>query len=142
MSECDTSDWTDTRRFLSERVVEDRVLGLGQVIDIPDDAVEALSNDWNGDGSIWLGKIEDWLETLPSRLAGLSARQWASACLRVCPELYAEPPRPLKSSDATPRSKAKIAALTRRAESGCSLWHPLDTQGVNLQQTLFGTTNG
>jgi hypothetical protein len=137
MFECDTKD-----RFLPERVIEDRVLGLGQVIDIPDAAVESLSNDWSGDRNLWLGKIEDWLEKLPARLGGLSARQWAAACLHVCPELYAEPPRPLKSSDATPRSKAKMAALQRRAEAGCSLWHPLDTQGVDLQQTLFGKAAG
>lgn len=137
MSECDMSDL-----FLPERVVEDRVLGLGQVIGIPDAAVESLSDDWSGDRTLWLGRIEEWLERLPSRLGGLSTRQWAAACLHVCPELYAERPRPLKRSDATPRTKAKMAALQRRAEAGCSLWHPLDTQGVDLQQTLFGNVAG
>jgi len=136
------SDWNnDQTGKLNERVIEDRVLGLGQVCGFPDKAVEDLSNDWSGGHDYTLGVIERWLELLPDRLIGLSARQWASACLHVCPELYAEPPRPLKSSDATPRSKAKMAALQRRAEAGCSLWHPLDTNGVH-GPTLFGNRRG
>lgn len=136
------SDWnSDQAGKLNERVIEDRVLGLGQVCGFPDEAVEDLSNDWSGGHDYTLGVIERWLELLPDRLIGLSARQWASACLHVCPELYAEPPRPLKSSDATPRSKAKMAALQRRAEAGCSLWHPLDTNGVH-GPTLFGNRRG
>ena len=133
------TDWmVEPRGRLNERVIEDRVLGLGQVCGFPDAAVMELSDDWPGDRDYALGVVERWLESLPERLIGLSARQWASACLHVCPELYAEPPRPLKSSDATPRSKAKMAAFQRRAEAGCSLWHPLDTNGVH-GPTLFGS---
>jgi len=136
------SDWNnDQTGKLNERVIEDRVLGLGQVCGFPDEAVMDLSNDWSGGHDYTLSVIERWLELLPDRLIGLSARQWASACLHVCPELYAEPPRPLKSSDATPRSKAKMAALQRRAEAGSSLWHPLDTNGVH-GPTLFGNRRG
>lgn len=122
-----------------EGKIEDRVLELGLVLGVPAESLEPLVDDWPGDRMIPVSVVEDWLEELPARLGGLTLRQWASACSTVLPESYREPLRPSKQSAGTPRSKAKMAAMVRRYAAGCSLFHPLDTNGVDCQQRLFGT---
>jgi hypothetical protein len=126
---------------VAEHIIEDRVLDLSLLLGVPADALEPLVDDWPGDRQIPVSVVEEWLEDLPARLGGLTTRQWASACAHVLPEAYREPLRPHKQSAGVPRSKAKLAAMVRRAAAGCGLFHPLDTNGVDHQQTLFGTAD-
>ena len=111
--------------------IEDAIFSLEALNILPPEDLELLADCWDHDGFVTLLELEDWLESLPEIIEGLSLETWGIICLHVCPELYGEPSSAgSKASCGTPNSKAKKAALRRRYQSAKSLWHPRDTGGL------------
>jgi hypothetical protein len=110
-------------------LVEDRVFTLEESGILPGAIVQALADSWDREGMVGISVVEDWLEGLPD-LVQLDCKTWGAVCLFVCPELYGEPPRCLKSSDGVPRSKAMMAALQRRWQSKTQLRNEMDSHGI------------
>lgn len=111
--------------------IEDLIFDLEALNILPPEDIERLADCWAHDGFVTLLELEDWLESLPEMIEGLSLEQWGTICLRICPQLYGEPDSfGCKASRAAPRTKAKMAALRRRYEGQSPLFHPRDTDGL------------
>ena len=121
--------------------IEDAIFSLEALNILPPEDIERLADCWAHDGFVTLLELEDWLESLPEMIEGISLEQWGTICLHVCPQLYGEPsPAGSKASQSTPRSKAKMAALKRRYAAAKPLWHPLDTHGIpGVEHRTHGT---
>ena len=116
------------------REVEKRLDELARSGLLPVLLVCDIAADLGRHRGITLGHIESALESKIQAKEGIPIEHWAQACFMLCPELYGEPPMPMRPSEALPHSRAFIAALTRRFDAGRGLRNPRDTHGLKAHQ--------
>jgi|GEM_PF-3030883 len=116
------------------REVERRLDDLARSGLLPLRVVCDIAADLGRHRQIAQGAIETGLEAKIEAREGIPIEHWAKACEMVCPELYGEPPMPLRPSEALPHTRAFVAALSRRFEAGKGLRNPRDTHGLGADQ--------
>jgi len=116
------------------REVERRLDDLARSGLLPLLVVCDIAADLGRHRQITLGAIETALEAKIEGREGIPIEHWAKTCEMVCPELYGEPPMPLRPSEALPHTRAFVAALIRRFEARKALRNPRDTHGLGADQ--------
>lgn len=116
------------------REVEKRLDELARSGLLPVLLVCDIAADLGRHRGITLGYIESALEAKIQAKEGIPIEHWAQACFMLCPELYGEPPMPMRPSEAIPRSRAFVMALARRFDAGNALRNPRDTHGLKADQ--------
>ena len=124
----------DEDQRIGFREVEKRLDELARSGLLPVLLVCDIAADLGRHRGITLGHIESALESKIQAKEGIPIEHWAQACFMLCPELYGEPPMPMRPSEALPHSRAFIAALTRRFDAGNALRNPRDTHGLKADQ--------
>ena len=124
--------WPDTA-LLRVDLIEDRVFTAAESGIIPDDVAGDLVEKLPPGEVITAGDVEDLLEGLCDVLVDAGCAALGDIFMAVLPELYGEPPRPRKRSDAFPGSHARLECLTRRVHAQSLLDHPADAQTPKIR---------
>ena len=124
--------WPDTA-LLRVDLIEDRVFTAAESGIIPDDVAGDLVEKLPPGEVITAGDVEDLLEGLCDVLVDAGCAALGDIFMAVLPELYGEPPRPRKRSDAFPGSHARLECLTRRVHARSLLDHPADAQTPKIR---------
>ena len=124
--------WPDSA-LLSVEAVEDRLFCAAEAILLPDGLAGELADLLPDTDLIPASDVESLLELIPDRMPDATCSIIGKIFAAVLPELYGEPPRPKKRSDAFPGSHARLEALTRRVLAQSMLDHPADTQTPKIR---------
>ena len=124
--------WPDSA-LLSVEAVEDRLFCAAEAILLPDGLAGELADLLPDTDLIPASDVEALLELIPDLLPGATCSILGKIFLAVLPELFGEPPRPRKRSDAFPHSHARLECLTRRVANQSQLNHPADTQTPKIK---------
>ena len=115
--------WPDSA-LLSVEAVEDRLFCAAEAILLPDGLAGELADLLPDTDLIPACDVEALLELIPDRMPDATCAILGKIFAVVLPELYGEPPRPRKRSDAFPGSHARLECLTRRVHAQSLLDHP------------------
>ena len=115
--------WPDSE-LLSVEAVEDRLFCAAEAILLPDGLAGELADLLPDTDLIPASDVEALLELIPDRMPDATCAIIGKIFAVVLPELYGEPPRPRKRSDAFPGSRARLKCLTRRVHAQSLLDHP------------------
>ena len=124
--------WPDSA-LLSVEAVEDRLFCAAEAILLPDGLAGELADLLPDCDLIPASDVEALLELIPDRMPDATCAIIGKIFAVVLPELYGEPPRPRKRSDAFPHSHARLECLTRRVANQSQLNHPADTQTPKIK---------
>ena len=124
--------WPDSA-LLSVEAVEDRLFCAAEEGFLQDALAGELADLLPDCGLIPASDVEALLELIPDLLPDATCAIIGKIFLAVLPELFGEPPRPRKRSDAFPGSHARLEALTRRVLAQSMLDHPADTQTPKIR---------
>ena len=124
--------WPDSA-LLSVEAVEDRLFCEAEAALLPDGLAGELADLLPDTDLIPASDVEALLELIPDLLPGATCSILGKIFLAVLPELFGEPPRPRKRSDAFPHSHARLECLTRRVANQSQLNHPADTQTPKIK---------
>ncbi len=113
--------------------MEDRLFSAAEAILLPDSLAGELADLLPDTDLIPACDVEALLELIPDRMPDATCAIIGKIFLAVLPELFGEPPRPRKRSDAFPGSHARLEALTRRVLAQSLLDHPGDTQTPKIR---------
>ena len=124
--------WPDSA-LLSVEAVEDRLFCAAEAILLPDGLAGELADLLPDCDLIPASDVEALLELIPDRMPDATCAILGKIFLIILPELFGEPPRPRKRSDAFPHSHARLECLTRRVANQSQLNHPADTQTPKIK---------
>ena len=124
--------WPDSA-LLSVAAVEDRLFCAAEATLLPDGLAGELADLLPDTDLIPACDVEALLELIPDRMPDATCAILGQIFAAVLPELYGEPPRPRKRSDAFPHSHARLVCLTRRVANQSQLNHPADTQTPRIR---------
>ena len=124
--------WPDSA-LLSVEAVEDRLFCAAEAILLPDGLAGELADLLPDTDLIPACDVEALLELIPDRMPDATCAIIGKIFAVVLPELYGEPPRPRKRSDAFPGSHARLECLTRRVHAQSLLDHPADAQTPKIR---------
>ena len=124
--------WPDSA-LLSVEAVEDRLFCAAEAILLPDGLAGELADLLPDTDLIPACDVEALLELIPDRMPDATCAILGQIFAAVLPELFGEPPRPKKRSDAFPHSHARLECLTRRVANQSQLNHPGDTQTPKIR---------
>ena len=128
----DTGYWPDSA-LLSVEAVEDRLFIAAEEGFLQDALAGELADLLPDCGLIPASDVEALLELIPDRTPDATCAILGQIFAVVLPELYGEPPRPRKRSDAFPHSHACLECLSRRVANQSQLNHPADTQTPKIK---------
>ena len=113
--------WPDSE-LLRVEAVEDRLFIADEATLLPDGLAGELADLLPDCDLIPACDVEALLELIPDLMPDATCASLGQIFLAVLPEMFGEPPRPRKRSDAFPGSHARLEALTRRVHAkACSI---------------------